>query len=183
MRRSTVRVCGHRDHAKGFVFALFFSAISLLGAGCGNDNGQVGDYRYRSDMYEQPSYRKYEDPLPPVKGTVPVGGIEPAIADSASAAKLKNPVVRTIANADSGRFLYETYCSPCHGLGAKGDGLVAPKFQVPPDLTTRVYANAPDGYMYYVIRHGRLIMPSYYESLNARERWLVVNHVRTLQAN
>ena len=152
-------------------------------AGCGNDNGQIGDYRYRSDMYEQPSYRKHEDPMTPVPGTVPVGGIELPIADSLSSARLRNLVVRTEANADSARFLYETYCSPCHGLGAKGDGLVAPKFQVPPDLTTRKYQRAPDGYIYYVIRNGRLIMPSYYEALKSRERWLVVNHLRTLQAN
>ena len=151
--------------------------------GCGNDNGQVGDYRYRSDMYEQPSFRKHEDPRPPVSGTVPVGGIELPIADSTASTRLRNPVGRTEANADTARFLFETYCSPCHGLGAKGDGLVAPKFQVPPDLTTRTYQRVSDGYIYYVIRNGRLIMPAYYESLKARERWLVVNHLRTLQAN
>ncbi len=151
-------------------------------AGCGNDNGQIGDFRYRSDMYEQPSYRKHEDPLPPVAGSVPVGGIELPLRDSLTAARLINPVSRTKSNADSARFLYETYCSPCHGLGAKGDGLVAPKFQVPPDLTTRQYLRATDGYLYYAIRHGRLIMPSYSEALKARERWLVVNHLRALQA-
>jgi mono/diheme cytochrome c family protein len=157
--------------------------VSVMLIGCGNDNGQIGEFRYRSDMYEQPSYRKHEDALPPVEGTVPVGGKEISIPDSAFAARLRNPVARTAANADSGRFLYETYCSPCHGLAAKGDGLVAAKFQVPPDLTTRAYRQTPDGYMYYVIRNGRLIMPSYYEALKARERWLVVNHLRELQAN
>ena len=158
-------------------------AMLLLLGGCGNDNGQIGDYRYRSDMYEQPSYRKHEDPRPPVAGTVPVGGIELPIADSAAATRLRNPVERTKANADTARFLFETYCSPCHGLGAKGDGIVAPKFQTPPDLTTRTYLRVPDGYIYYVIRNGRLIMPAYYEALTSRERWLVVNHLRTLQAN
>lgn len=164
-----------------FVFFAFCTAISLVSTGCGNDNGQIGDYRYRSDMFEQPSFRKHEDPLSPVAGTVPVGGIELAIPDSASAARLRNPVMHTSANADSGRVLYQTYCSPCHGLGGKGDGLVAAKFQVPPDLTTRHYRNTPDGYIYYVIRYGKLIMPPYAESVKARERWLIVNHVRTLQ--
>jgi len=159
--------------------AIMYTALTI--SGCGNDNGQIGDFRYRSDMADQPSFHKHEDPLPPVKGTVPVAGKELAISDSLAATRVANPVERTPANADSSKFLYETYCTPCHGLSAKGDGLVAAKFQRPPDLTTQKYRTTPDGYFYYVIRNGRLIMPSYYESIKSRERWLIVNHLRTLQ--
>lgn len=162
-----------------FVFT-FLSAL-LLFTSCTNDNGEIGNYRYRSDMQEQPSFKRQEDPLPPVEGTVPVHGIELAIKDSATAAKLVNPVSWTGANADSGKFLYETYCSPCHGLGARGDGLVASKFQQPPDLTSPKYKRAPDGYIYYVIRNGRLVMPAYYEAVKSHERWLIVHYLRTLQ--
>ncbi|MBI3112511.1 MAG: cytochrome c [Ignavibacteriales bacterium] len=156
-------------------------ASLLFVIGCGNDNGEIGNYRYRSDMHAQPSYRKHEDPRTPVKNTVPVKGFVEAVRDSAAAAKLINPVKLSAANADSGRFLFQAYCSPCHGLGAKGDGLVAAKFQVPPDLTAAKYQKAPDGYIYYVIRNGRLIMPPHYEAVSPRERWLVVNHLRALQ--
>lgn len=165
-------------HGLSLVLTVFVSSLLI---GCGNDNGEIGDYRYRSDMHEQPSFRKHEDPRPPVNGTVPVKGYVETVKDSAAGAKLVNPVRWTAANADSGRFLYQTYCAPCHGLGAKGDGLVAAKFQQPPDLTAPKYQKAPDGYLYYVIQHGRLIMPPYYEGVKARERWLVVNHLRTLQ--
>jgi mono/diheme cytochrome c family protein len=161
------------------VFSVVAQLLFMLG--CGNDNGEIGNYRYRSDMHVQPSYRKHEDPRTPVKNTVPVKGLVEAVHDSSSAAKLTNPVKPAPANADSGRFLYQAYCSPCHGLGAKGDGLVAAKFQVPPDLTTRKYEKAPDGYIYYVIRNGHLIMPPHYEAVSPRERWLVVNHLRALQ--
>lgn len=163
---------------------LLHTILSLLAttllASC-TDDGEIGGYRYRSDMHEQPSFKRHEDPRPPVKNTVPIRGYEMAIKDSAAAARLVNPVRHTPANADSAKFLYKTYCTPCHGLGGKGDGLVAAKFQVPPDLTTQKYRRAPDGYLYYVIRNGHLIMPSYYEALKSRERWLVVNHLRTLQ--
>jgi mono/diheme cytochrome c family protein len=159
--------------------AVIVSSLAILG--CGSDDGEIGNYRYRSDMHEQPSYRKHEDPRPPVRGTVPVGGLQLAIRDSAAAARLVNPVQYTAANADTAKFLYETYCTPCHGLGAKGDGPVAAKFHVPPDLTEAKYRNAPDGYIYYVIRHGRLIMPPFYETIKSHERWLIVNHLRTLQ--
>lgn len=155
--------------------------ITFFVASCGNDNGEIGGYRYRSDMHEQPSFKKQENPRPPVTGTVPVKGYELPLRDSLSAARLLNPVQQTAENADSAKFLYETYCSPCHGLGAKGDGLVAAKFQVPPDLTNGKYRRAPDGYIYFVIRNGRLIMPSYAEAVKSHERWLIVNHLRTLQ--
>lgn len=161
-------------------FTIPLIVATMLSA-CGNDNGEIGNYRYRSDMYEQPSFKRQEDPREPVRGAIPVNGYEAPLKDSLAAVKLVNPVRWSAANADSGKFLFETYCSPCHGLGAKGDGLVAPKFQQPPDLTTPKYKKAPDGYIYYVIRNGRLIMPAYYESVKARERWLVVNHLRSLQ--
>jgi mono/diheme cytochrome c family protein len=161
-------------------YAVLFVGLSFMSA-CTNDNGEIGGYRYRSDMNEQPSFRKQEDPRAPVTGTVPTEGYELPVRDSLSASRLVNPVLPTTANADSAKFLYETYCSPCHGLGGKGDGPVAAKFQVPPDLTNAKYRRSPDGYIYYVIRHGRLIMPSYAEALKSHERWLVVNHLRTLQ--
>ncbi len=164
-------------------FCAFIGSLLLLTLiwACGPDNGEIGDYRYRSDMHTQPSFRKQEDPMLPVAGTVPVSGYELPIRDSVSATRLVNPVRPTASNADSAKFLFLTYCSPCHGLGAKGDGLVAAKFQVPPDLTGPGYRRVPDGYFYYVIRNGRLIMPSYAEGLKSHERWLVVNHLRTLQ--
>lgn len=177
---SSLLLCSQLDMKS---ILVYFSLVVLVASlpGCGNDNGEIGNYRYRSDMHVQPSFRKHKDPLTPVKNTVPVNGIVETATDSATAARLVNPVRPTAANADSGRFLYQTYCSPCHGLGAKGDGLVAAKFQVPPDLTAPRYEKAPDGYIYFVIRNGHLIMPSHYEAVSPRERWLVVNHLRTLQ--
>lgn len=156
----------------------FLGLLLLLGC---IDNGEFGDYRYRSDMHEQVSFKHHEDPRPPVKGTVPVTGYESPIRDSVTAARLINPLRSSASDAGAAKFLYETHCSPCHGLGAKGDGPVAAKFQVPPDLTDQKYRRASDGYLYYIIRHGRLIMPPYYEGVKARERWMIVNHLRTLQ--
>jgi len=43
------------------------------------------------------------------------------------------------------------------------------------------YVKAPDGYLYYVMRHGKLIMPPYYESVKSHERWLIVNYLRKIQ--
>lgn len=159
--------------------ALLFVLMVVL-AGCtGNQPGQ--EYQLRTDMYDQPSFRHNEDPRAIAEGTVQTKGFMPAISDSIHAAHLKNPYEFTRESIDTARFLFDTYCSVCHGVGARGDGLVAPKFQTPPDLTSEKYIKAPEGYIYSVIRNGRLIMPAYFENTSARERWLIVSHVRSLQ--
>jgi hypothetical protein len=132
-------------------------------------------------MVDQPSFRHNEDPRPQPAGTVQTRGFEPPTSDSASAARMVNPFSFTRASEDTARFLFETYCFPCHGTGAKGDGPVAAKFQIPPDLTSKKYINAPDGYLSYVIRYGVRIMPPYDEQTSARERWLILSHLRSLQ--
>ena len=79
------------------------------------------------------------------------------------------------------RSLFETYCSPCHGLGATGDGRVAQKFQTPPNLTSLKYARLADGYFFWVMSHGVRIMPPYFENTTPRERWMIVTRLRSLQ--
>lgn len=153
---------------------------TMLAPGCTSD--QPGkQYQLRTDMYTQPSYRHNEEPRPAPAGSVAATGIEPPIADSLSAARLQNPYTFVRESADTARVLFETYCFPCHGLGAKGDGPVAAKFQTPPDLTAQKYVHAADGYLYFVARDGVRIMPPQSENTTARERWLIISHLRSLQ--
>ncbi len=168
------------NRATARILSLVFVFVSLAAFGCYSDQPDQ-EYKVRTDMYTQPSYKHNEDPRPAVEGTVQTKGYMPSVKDSALAARMTNPYVFTEAAADTARFLFETYCSVCHGTGAKGDGLVAPKFQVPPDLTTLKYVHTSDGYIYSIIRNGHLIMPAYYENTTSRERWLIVSHLRRLQ--
>jgi mono/diheme cytochrome c family protein len=157
--------------------------IAFLGAllpACTSD--QPGkQYELRTDMYTQPSFRHNEEPRPAPAGTLTVGGSEAAIADSANASRMKNPFAFVAESADTAKALFETYCFPCHGLAAKGDGPVASKFQAPPDLTAPKYQRVPDGYIYWVARNGVRIMPPQSENTSARERWLIISHLRSLQ--
>ena len=163
-----------------FLIAGTSVGIAMPFMGCeGEQPGE--EIEYRTDMYYQPSFKPQEDPLAKVAGTVPMSGFEPVIKDSLSATRLKNPFAFARASKDTGKFLFNTYCSVCHGASAKGDGLVAPKLQIPPDLTGSLYKKTPDGYFYFVIRKGHIIMPSYYEHTTQRERWLIVAHLRRLQ--
>lgn len=167
-----------RYGASCLALGLVLGAVLL--SGCTSD--QPGKkYQLRTDMYTQPSFRHNEDPRPAPAGTVAAGDIEAPIADSTSAAHLRNPYTFGPESADTAKMLFETYCFPCHGLAAKGDGPVATKFQIPPDLTTQKYRRAPDGYLYSVARNGIRIMPPQSENTTARERWLIISHLRSLQ--
>jgi mono/diheme cytochrome c family protein len=159
---------------------ILAASAAMLLAGC-IENDTQAKYQLRTDMYAQPSFRHNADPRPPAEGTVQTAGYESGLRDSALASRQTNPFVFTRAAIDTARILFETYCVPCHGLGAKGDGLVASKFQTPPDLTAPKYLRVTDGYIYFVIRNGVRIMPPYFENTTARERWLIVSHLRSLQ--
>jgi S-disulfanyl-L-cysteine oxidoreductase SoxD len=159
------------------IIIIILSAV----AGCQYDDGRVGEYYYRTDMHDQPSYKPQEDPREPVDGTVPVTGYGREIRDGAMANRLVNPVAMNPETAEQGRRLYNIHCSMCHGSGGKGDGTVAPVFQTPPDITEGRFQDVTDGYLYWVIRDGAGIMPAYYEHIRSHERWLIVNHIRSLQ--
>jgi S-disulfanyl-L-cysteine oxidoreductase SoxD len=98
-----------------------------------------------------------------------------------AAAARKNPVPATPESIKKGEVLYVVYCTPCHGVSGKGDGLVAEKYVPPADLTNAALQKArTDGYWQSYLSVGGAIMPSYAEALSPEERWHVVNFLRTL---
>jgi mono/diheme cytochrome c family protein len=98
-----------------------------------------------------------------------------------SAAKVKNPVPRSAVSIRKGNALFISNCAPCHGKDGKGDGVgsasVNPK---PADLTTPWKPEDTDGALYYMISTGHPPMPQFKVALNKRERWELVNYIRTL---
>jgi len=117
----------------------------------------------------------------PPPGAVPVQGVEPPMTQEEADQRLVDPVPPDQASLEEGKKRFETFCVPCHGLDAKGQGPVAPKFIPPPDLTQDLFKGRTDGYIYATIRNGGAIMPAFGERLSPRERWDVVNYVRRLQ--
>ena len=139
-----------------------------------------GNVRLHLDMVDQPSYRPQRDPLPLPEGSLPIRA-EPAITQE-QAAQLSSPVSADAASLARGRYLFEIYCLPCHGAAAKGNGPIAPKITTPADLTADKYRAYKDGFFFYVIRSGNGgLMPPQAESMYPRERWDVINYLRTLQ--
>jgi len=95
---------------------------------------------------------------------------------------LENPVAASAASLARGQEVFERACSPCHGNGGAGDGLVA---TVAPVYGYSLLDEQPrglsDGYIYSIIRVGRGAMPAYGHQLTHFDRWHVVNYMRQLQ--
>jgi len=131
-----------------------------------------------STMEIQPSFRPMEKSLPLPEGAVPIQGA--AFIPGAGAPP--NPVPSDEVSLQRGKQLYSINCAVCHGETGKGDGSIA-KFvnRKPADLTSEKVSSRLDGDIFLTITNGLPgLMPALRENLSVRERWDVVNYVRTL---
>jgi mono/diheme cytochrome c family protein len=147
--------------------ALVIGASAL--AGC--------DWPWKHDMVDQRSLQTATSPRPPAAGAVPIGG-EPAVDRTVAERTLSNPIAGTGAT-ESGRALYGSYCSPCHGIGGIGNGPVARFFAPTGDLTSAAVQQHSDGWIYATITNGTARMPRQGTELSPHERWEIVNVVRS----
>lgn len=135
------------------------------------------DWPWKHDMADQPSLQTATSPRPPAAGAVPIDGelpIDRAIAERT----LSNPIAGAGAT-ETGRVLYGSYCSPCHGVAGIGNGPVARFFVPTGDLTSPAVQRHGDGWIYATITNGTLHMPRQGTELLPHERWEIVNVVRS----
>jgi len=166
---------------KGVIGLLSAACLSMVMAGCSKDPNDT-KLQYLPDMADTPIVKAQREFLAPPEGSVAVNAIlYPATADE-SEKSLQNPYTHFGENkSEQGKKLFGIYCVPCHGEAGKGDGTVAAKFQVPPDITSDVYAKRGDGYFFHVITFGIRNMPSYGYAISANERWQIIMYLRDLQ--
>jgi mono/diheme cytochrome c family protein len=95
----------------------------------------------------------------------------------ADAKAVKNPV-KGVGNAKKN---VETNCVTCHGAGGKGDGAAAAALPPPKpaDWTSSKVASETDGELFWKISNGRGAMPPW-KHLPEKDRWEIVNYIRTL---
>jgi mono/diheme cytochrome c family protein len=134
---------------------------------------------FPTDMADQPSVDYQEGPrLLPPDGAVPVQGLS-VIPEEFPV----NPVPADQVSLQRGAILYGIHCQMCHGPQGHGDGPLAKYFtRTPQNLTGPQITAEFDGSVYLTITHGFGQMPALAENLTPRERWDVVNYVRTLPA-
>ena len=131
-----------------------------------------------SFMEIQPSYKPMENPLPVPADSIPFEGAAyiPGMGSPV------NPVEADDVSIQRGSELFKLNCIICHGEEGMGDGVIGTFFTYKPaDLTAAKIQSQADGAIFLVISNGvEGRMPPLNENLNVRERWDLVNFIRTL---
>lgn len=156
----------------GLLLVVAFGGLMLLNVGV----------RWTQDMARTQRVQTGEDVFSMPPGSVARSGeLHYPKADREAAAARPNPVPATPESVKTGGELFAIYCTPCHGAGGKGDGLVAAKFVPAADLTNpELQKTRTDGYWQSYLSVGGAVMPAYGEALTPEERWHVVNYLRSL---
>lgn len=145
-------------------------------------------------MEIQPSYGTQEQPRPVPAQSIPVEGA----AYIPGAGAPVNPVPADKTSISRGAQLFSIHCMMCHGEAGEGNGTIS-AFLVkkkPANLTSEPVQSKNDGDLFLTISNGIYNpnntlfpgvefsgqMPPLNENLTVRERWDVVNYIRTLKA-
>lgn len=159
-------------------FAVLFAVVTVLFGISMLFTYDVIKIQWVSFMGISPAMQPMEHPLPVPAQSIPVEG--PAYIPNLGAPA--NPVPADAASVARGTELFHINCTACHGEDAKGNGPVAAFLQnkKPADLTSPAVQFLSDGAIFMVITNGFGMMPPLNENLTVRERWDVVNYLRTL---
>jgi mono/diheme cytochrome c family protein len=158
------------------------------------------------DMDNQPRFKAQQrNPLfadrrgmrPAVEGAVARGRLNEdlvlhrGITDGADPASwvAEIPISVTLPVLQRGRECYGIYCSPCHGLGGYGDGMIAKRAEAlqegtwtpPSSFHTELVRSRAAGHLYNTITHGIRNMPAYGSQIDVEDRWAIVAYLRALQ--
>jgi len=96
-------------------------------------------------------------------------------------ASIKNPLpaLSAVDSAEAGR-LFNINCAVCHGAKGEANGPLAPKI----GGVKSIVAGSPgysDGRIFYVMTYGQNNMGSYASQLDRKQRWMIVQYIRTLE--
>lgn len=133
--------------------------------------------KFPTDMAEHLTTGYQEGPrILPAEAAVPMQGLSVIPEEFPT-----NPIPQDEVSLQRGKILYTIHCQPCHGEEGHGDGPLADFFdRTPQNLTSPQITAEFDGSVYLTIVLSFGQMPSLAENLTPRERWDVVNYVRTL---
>lgn len=125
----------------------------------------------------------------PAAGTIARGEMFPyTLPDDSIGYKLsagvKNPLPPLVGkdSLEAAR-LFNINCAICHGPKADGNGPLSTsgKIGAIANLTLDLYVAMADGTMYHSINYGKNNMGSYAPQLSRKQRWQMVQYIRSLQ--
>jgi mono/diheme cytochrome c family protein len=91
-----------------------------------------------------------------------------------------NPVSADISSLAAGKAIYQQHCVKCHGETGDGNTRYSKWNTRPADLTdSKRMSQMKDGELFWKISEGKRPMPAFKDKLSEKERWHVVNYIRT----
>lgn len=98
----------------------------------------------------------------------------------------KNPIAPNSESLANGKLKFNTYCQVCHGdsEAINKAGFAATKINDLGMVAPAVITLTPffsDGYIYHKAKYGGAVMPSLGYATTDRDRWDIVNYIRTLE--
>jgi mono/diheme cytochrome c family protein len=160
-------------------FAVLFAVVAVLSGILMLFTYDVIKLDWPSFMEIQPSFRPMESPLPPPARSIPIEGA--AFIPNMGAPE--NPVPADATSVARGAELFMINCAMCHGETGEGNGPIANHIQnKPANLTSDTVQSKSDGALFLTITNGVTgRMPALNENFTVRERWDIVNFLRTLE--
>ena len=125
----------------------------------------------------------------PAAGTIKRGELFPYTLPNDTtgykmSAMVKNPIASmTEAEMKEAGRLFNINCAICHGDKGAGNGPLSTSGKIGgiANLTLDMYVKLADGTMFHSITYGKNNMGSYASQLDRKQRWMIVNYIRTLQ--
>jgi mono/diheme cytochrome c family protein len=145
----------------GLLLALF--ALSFVG----RTGGLPADQGTAEEPESQPAPSAPERP-------------KPIVVPEAEKSR-KNPVPPSPETIESGRSLFASQCTMCHGAKGNGRGDLAARLKLAvPDFTSaRQQQKRTDGELFYILTHGHGEMPPE-RRLPDQQKWEIIHYIRTL---
>lgn len=177
-----------------------FTTTAVLISSCvsrGNDQG----WEYAPDMYYSKGYEAFSQTdsnsvnpngmsmREPVKGTIAIGKEDyfypyENTGEGYEAAKALNFPANFEDKDNRGKYMYDIYCTPCHGFEGKNDGEVFKPGRlgkpVWPSYQDEYIKSLPVGQIYHTITYGKNLMGSHASVLTPMDRWRVIKYVKQL---
>jgi mono/diheme cytochrome c family protein len=185
------------------LYILFGSiAASALMSGCVSRGNNPG-WEYAPDMYYSKGYEAYNqgdsnlvnpygmNMREPVAGTVAVGkldykyNLENTGDGYEASANLTAPAEATLEDG-RGQYMYNIYCTPCHGSTGNNDGEVFKKVTTLKPAwkgySDEYIKTLPEGKIYHTLTYGKNNMGSHASVLSPKDRWKVIKYVKYLSS-
>lgn len=125
----------------------------------------------------------------PVEGTLRRGDLFPYLLPNDSngykmSAQIKDPLppLDSVQMGEAQR-LFNINCAICHGakLNAQGPLATGGKIGGIANLTLKQYVEMPVGTMFHTLTYGKNNMGSYASQLSRKQRWMVIQYVKSQQ--